>query len=284
MVYEISLPDYRYGKLKPNEDSSTMEGNVLCVADGVTRDPLYPKDFFGDKGDKREFFKNYPRPSRAKTTADLFCKELIKTIKKENKISKTAVRSGFLAANNAIADLNKRYIKKVDYLVSDYYACVASVAVIENNRIFWGFITDCGVIVFDKKGKLKFKTPNQMKDFEGYRDKVLKIDWRKADDRKLVRSQYRNKPEKIVNGKLISYGALTGEKEAEYFMSFGELGFEIGDLVIVYTDGFEETLTHKDFLKKFRTKEEFINFSNKLASQDYYLYGKERTLAAIEIE
>ena len=84
--------------------------------------------------------------------------------------------------------------------------------------------------------------------------------------------------------KLISYGALTGEKEAEYFMSFGELGLEIGDLVIVYTDGFEETLTHKDFLKKFRTKEEFINFSNKLASQDYYLYGKERTLAAIEIE
>lgn len=288
MIYKVTLPNLLYGHLKPPpEDSILVDGEIFCVADGITRDPISPKDFTNLSYE--EVLKKYPNPSGARFAADLFCESFVKSLK--NKIpSIEKVRNAFISGNKEISKLNKKYIKKVDYLVNDFFGCVASGGMIYNNRLYWGGICDCGIIVYDKLGKSKFQTPNWMKPFEEYEQQNLqKPDYNFAmpSYRKMIRSEYRNNAKKIVNNKCVSYGALTGEKEAEKFMNFGEIGLSKGDLVVLYTDGFKSTVQHKNFFTMIYQKTEsmveqsFIPYSLLLAKQDYHKFGRERTLIAI---
>ena len=282
MIYKITLPNTKYGKLTPPEDAFLMDKKIFCVADGITRDPIAPKDFRGESAE--ELLKNYPRPSGAKIAADLFCKEFVKTLKQGN-----LVKQAFIAGNNAIAGLNKKNLKKVDYLVNDFWACVACGGVIKNNILCWGAITDCGVAVFDKKGKIRFQTPVYMTEFANYEKTYLRkpdFNWALPEYRKMIRQEFRNRPDKIFKGKCVSYGALTGEKAAEKFMHFGEIKLERGDLVTFYSDGFYPMINHKDFFNKINhhandvIDKNLIPFSQKLAKEDYKKYGKEKTLVA----
>ena len=129
-----------------------------------------------------------------------------------------------------------------------------------------------------------------MKPFEEYEKKNLqKPDFNFAQPkyRKIIRSEYRNNAKKIVNNKCVSYGALTGEKEANKFMNFGEIRLNKGDLIVFYSDGFEYTVQHRKFFKIIYQKNEsladqhFIPYTLSLAKQEYYKFGRERTLIAI---
>ncbi|MFH1564298.1 MAG: PP2C family serine/threonine-protein phosphatase [bacterium] len=287
MIYKVSLPNLLYGHLMPPEDSMLVEGKIFCVADGITRDPTSPKDFTNLSIE--ESLKNYPSPSGARFAADIFCESFVKSLNKKV-LSLNTVRNAFIFGNKQIAKLNKKSVKKVDYLVNDFFGCVASSGVIYNSRLFWAGICDCGIIVYNKNGKIKFQTPNWMKPFEEYE----KLNLQKRDFnfampkyRKMIRSEYRNNAKKIVENKCVSYGALTGEKEAEMFMNFGEIGLSKGDLVVFYTDGFEATMQHKKFFKTIYHNTEslveqaFVPFSLSLAKEDYNKFGKERTLIAV---
>lgn len=287
MIYKIFLPNSLYGHLMPSEDSLFFDEKIFCVADGITRDPIFPKDFTNRKIEN--ILKQYPNPSGARLSADMFCEMFVKSLKNKN-TSIEKVRNAFIVANKAIAKLNRKYIKKIDYLVNDFFGCVASGGVIENNKLYWGGICDCGIIIYNKNGRIKFQTPNWMKPFEYYEIKHLRkknFDWLKFDYRKLIRSEYRNNAKKIINNKCISYGALTGEKSAEHFMNFGEIKLSKGDLIVFYTDGFEATVQHKNFFSIIYQNsislmdQKFIPFSLTLEKKDHDKYGKERTLIAI---
>lgn len=287
MIYKVSLPNDLHGHLMPPEDSMRIEGRIFCVADGITRDPVSPKDFTNLSIE--ELLKKYPNPSGARLAADAFCESFIKSLNNKVPTLKT-IRNAFIYGNKKINELNNQYIKKVDYLVNDFFGCVASGGVIYNNKLFWGGICDCGIIVYDKSGKIKFQTPNWMKPFKEYEKQNLRkkdFNFAMAKYRKMIRSEYRNNPKKIYKNKCVSYGALTGEKEAEKFMNFGKIGINKGDLVVFYTDSFEATVQHKKFFKTIYQRTEslidqaFIPFSLSLAKEDYNKFGKERTLIAV---
>jgi len=287
MMYKIALPNFLYGHLMPPEDSMLNEGKFFCVADGITRDPIFPKDFANKSIE--DSLKKYPNPSGARFAADIFCESFVRSLR-NNTPSIEKIRQAFVFGNKKIAELNKRHIKKVDYLVNDFFGCVSIGGVIYKNKLFWGGICDCGIIIYNKKGDVKFQTPNWMKIFEEYEKKNLQkpdFDFAQSKYRKMIRSEYRNNAKKIVNNKCVSYGALTGEKQAEIFMNFGEIELSKGDLIVFYSDGFESTMQHKIFFKTIYQKTEslvdqaFIPFSLSLAKQDYNKFGKERTLIAI---
>lgn len=287
MIYKVSLPNILYGHLMPPEDSTLVEGKIFCVADGITRDPISPKDFTNMSID--DSLKKYPNPSGARFVADIFCESFVKFLSKKDPTLKT-IRNAFIFGNKKIAELNKKHIKKVDYLVNDFFGCCASGGVINKNKLCWGGICDCGIIIYDKNGKVKFQTPNWMKLFEKYENKHLRkkgFNWPMPEYRKMIRSEYRNNAKKTVNNKCVSYGALTGEKKAEEFMNFGEIGLSKGDLIVFYSDGFEYTVQHKKFFKTIYQKDKnladqhFIPYTLSLAKQDYHKFGRERTLIAI---
>jgi len=287
MIYKVFLPNHLYGHLMPPEDSMLADGKTFCVADGITRDPISPKNFTNLSIE--DLLKKYPNPSGARLAADIFCKSFVKHLKNKKTISIKTIRNAFIFGNKKIAEINKKYIRKIDYLINDFFGCVASGGVIYKNKLFWGGICDCGIIIYNKNGRVKFQTPDWMEPFKKYEDKCLRkrnFDWFMPEYRKMIRSEYRNNAQKIVNNKCVSYGALTGEKEAEKFINFGEIRLNKGDLIVFYTDGFAATVQHKKFFKTIYQETEslvdqhFLPFTLLLAKQNYHKFGKERTLIA----
>lgn len=278
MIFSITLPNTKYGHLMPIEDAFIVKDKVFCVADGITRDPVSPIDF-GNLS-QEQLLKNYPNPSGATMAAKLFCKEFSEFTGKEK-----SIKESFIYANNAISDLNKKHINKVDYLVNDFYACVASAGIIRENKLYWGQIGDCGIIIFDKEGKVKFKTENGLASFLEYINGKEEL-WGKPKRRKLIRSQFRNNPKQIIDGEVVSYGALTGEKAAEFFMKFGVVDLEEGDLIVFYSDGFEYLVKQPSFFqslykeKETEVKKSFLSFDKSRSQKDNYKFGHERTLIA----
>lgn len=284
MICRISLPNIRYGHLTPPEDSISFRDGVFAIGDGITRDPSSHMDF--KKQNIEEILADYPNPSGARFVADIFCEAFVESGNKD--VSRSEIIRRFIQANRKIAQLNKKSIKKVDYLVNDFYGSAAAGAVLSKGKLFWGVIADCGVIIFSKTGKRKFQSPNSMAIFERFtKNGKIKFKWETAEGRKLVRSQYRNNPKQMINGVCASYGALTGEKTAEAFIYTGVEDIANGDLIVVYSDGFEPLLKHPKFFKTVYNKSEsifeqkLIPFSLGLAKADYEKYGKERSLIAM---
>ena len=89
----------------------------------------------------------------------------------------------------------------------------------------------------------------------------------------------------IKGGKIVGYGALTGETAAEFFFEFGTVNLDPGDLVVFYSDGFADTLKEPGFrdaiIKSFKNKQVLIGFDSPLAVRDYKKFGHERSLISI---
>lgn len=286
VVYNLSLPNSRYGHLMPPEDALAMAEGVYVVADGITRDPLGIKDFTGYTWE--ELLATYPQTSGAAIAAEVFCRRFVKAIG-EQPISQEGVRRSFVAGNNAIRLLNDQRVAKVDYLINDYCACVAAGGVIDAGQLLWGCIGDSGVAIYTRGGQLKFISPNGVADFANFAPQIG-FDWNKPAGRKLIRSRYRNNPNVIENGICVSYGALTGEKPAEHFMDFGTEDLEKGDLVVFFSDGFAPMLNDPEFFTRLYQRSPdhvdsmLLPYLDGLAIQDPELYGKERSLISILYE
>lgn len=231
----------------PIEDSFGFDKkkSFLAVADGVTRDPVevLPET-------KAEFAVNYPNPSPAKITSDIFTEQFLK-IRNYNLKS---VRLAFKYANDKIRNWNRLHIPKPDYLTRDLAGCVASGAIIQGNQFWYGFICDCGIAVFDESGKLKFRTQDEgpaKHDKYIWRDKRLQnISWRKPKARRIIREYYRNNPlEKH------SFGVLTGQSNALRYIRAGSGRLKKGDILVVYTDGLEPIIFSEEFSNILRRKD-----------------------------
>ena len=254
----------------PVEDQYYASDNEAIVADGITRDPIGISAF--SKTTKREFLEKYPRPSGAELAAKEICSTFPET--------KGSLVDRLIETNKSVKRLNDEYIPECDYLENDYYGAVASCICIKDNILYYAYICDCGVIVYDKFGNTKFKTED---DKEIYSDPFVNnigISWNLPEARKIVRSEYRNNINKVVDGNCISYGALTGEESAINFIRSGQLKIEEGDIIIVYSDGVTYYLNDKEFINHIINfnKDTFEKYIEEKSKEDYDKYGKEKTL------
>jgi serine/threonine protein phosphatase PrpC len=284
ILYQVTLPSHKHGHRVPPEDSFSYDDKIFAIADGITRDPTYHLDF-RKKIVEKIFEKHYPNPSGARVVADIFCKTFIATIKLHQ-----TTKKAFLIANKNIASYNKHHLKKVDYLVNDLYGCTAVGAYIKGKKLYWSVIGDSGVAVFNCNGRLKYRSLNSVAIFEKYvANGKIKFNWNTTAGRKSVRSQYRNNPNMKIGKVCVSYGALTGENNAESFIYSDKASLQSGDLIILFTDGFASYLDDKKFVKILLQKssssidQKMLPYSLSKALLDDDRFGKERTLIAVRV-
>lgn len=254
----------------PIEDHYYAKDHIAIVADGITRDPIGVFDL--KSVSFNQFLEKYPRPSGA----ELAAKEIVKTFELEN----GSLKERLIKCNTMVKILNEKNIKNCDYLQNDYYGAVASAALIENGYLKYAYICDCGIVIYDKNGSIKFQTEDDKEKYSDPYCNNIGIPWNLPEARIIVRRDYRNNLNNIKEGKCVSYGALTGEENAIYFIREGKIKLDIGDIVVVYSDGFNQILNIKDFINEIINFNEmsFERYIDKISKVDYEKYGKEKTL------
>ena len=254
----------------PIEDQFYASETEAIVADGITRDPIGIADL--STCSFEEFLEKYPRPSGAELAAKVICDTFSKT---NGSLIKRLIK-----CNEGVRKLNHKYILKCDYLENYYYGAVASCIGIKNNILNYAYICDCGIIVYDKLGNIKFQTND---DKELYSDPYINkigISWNLPESRVIVRRDYRNNLSNIQDNNCVSYGAITGEESAIEFIKTGQFELSDGDIIVVYSDGFTKFLHDKHFISKILhfKKDEFERYIETKSKSDYEKYGKEKTI------
>ena len=265
----------KYGFKPIAEDYYKIENNIFCIADGVTRDDIngnavpYPKN----KKEVEKWIELYPNPSGAYEAAKITADTFVELLKKEEKVNKEAILKVAREANSAVWNINKG--RKIDYLKEDLYCCEAVGGIVQDDKLYAFSIGDCHISAYDEEFNLLFTSINNHKYFEDFLYNIYmkqnEYDWNKPECRKMVRRDYRNKPDKKLEGKDISFGAFTGEKEAEYYIDLYEVDLKNTKYICAYSDGYEPY---------FETKEKVQKLIN--APQSSAMEGKERTLIIYE--
>lgn len=258
------------------EDQFYATDDEAIVADGITRDPIGISDLSGLT--QQDFLENYPKPSGGFLAAKEICNTFSNTV--------GTLKDRLIKCNNNLKKLNAKYILKCDYLENDYYGAVASCITIKNNILDYAYICDCGIIVYDSLGNIKFQTEDDKKLHSDPFINQLGISWNLPEARIIVRRDYRNNLSNIHNGKCISYGALTGEDSAISFIRNGQIQLVSGDIVLVYSDGFNNFLHDKDFISQIINfqKDNFESYIKIKSQSDYENYGKEKTIVLFKIK
>lgn len=226
-------------KGKPNEDFLySLSDRVFAVADGLTR--------FVSQG------KDYPNPSPAGAAAEFFSEVAAMSIEGLIRLgqltadrTEEAIREAFSDANTAIRRLNEsNSITKetTDYLENDFASCVGALGMLVKSTLYHGYIGDCGLLVYDSKSSMpKFMTANDMALLEDFREawgwfkEMSGVDMaeEKIARRLFWAKDLRNKP----GSPCLTYGALTGEREALAYMKIGKIELGVGDTAIFFSDG-----------------------------------------------
>lgn len=241
--------------LMPGEDSFNIdyENGIFAVADGVTRDPYRVLPDIKTLVGKIKFSLGYPRPSPAKIAADIFTETFHLVLRDyilPNRNEK-AIRTAFEETNRRIGGWNSQNMQNPDYVLKDFAGCVASGISLNQELVYLGFLTDCGVAIFDENGNLRFRTENQGPDKHDtyiWQDKRLNgIGWRNPEARKIIRRDYRNKPSEEH-----SFGVLTGEETAMHYVRTAREELKPGEYLFVYTDGLEPIIFSGEFADKLK--------------------------------
>ena len=257
------------------EDYFKVEDNIFCVADGVTRDSIYGESipYPKNKQEVEEWIKVYPNPSGAYEAAKICAESFVeKLLEYDKKIDENVILDAIRIANNKIAKINEN--RKIDYLANDLFCCVAVGGCIIENTLYCFSIGDCHITAFDENFNIKFNTINNHKQFEDYLEiysKENEYDWNNPKDRVMVRRDFRNKPGKLYNNKEISFGVLSGEKEAEHYIDVYKVDLSQIKYICAYSDGCEPFFETKEIAKKIILEPEQLKNE-----------GKERTLVIYE--
>lgn len=260
-----------------SEDYFKVINNSFCVADGVTRDTIdgnsvgYPKS----EQEAKDWIQKYPNPSgafeAAKVTSDTFVEEIEKV--SDNSITEEVVRQSIYTANENVAKINKN--RKINYIEEDYYCCEAVGGRIVNDTLYCFSIGDCHITLVDEDFNIIFTTINNHKRFEEFLDNVYsknnKFDWNNAEDRKMVRKDYRNNPRKRYKGEEVSFGAISGELEAMHYVDTYTVDLKEVKYICAYSDGCEPFFEEKSKIKELITNLDIFDSE-----------GKERTLVIYE--
>ncbi len=260
----------------PMEDQFYADDYEVIVADGITRDPIGVSDL--NACSFQQMLEKYPRPSGGELAARTVTQTFANTV--------GDLKERLIKCNQAVKELNRIYIQKCDYLQNDYYGAVAACVQIDGNTLHYAYICDCGIIVYNKSGDIKFQTED---DKERYSDPYINqigIPWNLPEARVIVRRDYRNNLDNIKNGKCVSYGALTGEETAISFIKSGQLELSVGDIVAVYSDGFTPFLKDAQFIELLyhfnQIKFETLIHSKSIENPEQY--GKEKTIVLMKMD
>lgn len=282
--YTVLLPNTRLGHVVPPEDAAAANCNhhIFCVADGVTLGPI---PYAPDRLTEAELREHYPNPSPARVAADICC--AVVTDHVDARIG-CHLRTRFLAANRAIAQLNADRPCPINYRDHDYYCCVAAAVKVhqERRQLSWCYIGDCGVALYRKDGRLDFRTPDAIDPFVGH---MLAIggEYDSPQPREETRRVYRNRIVRNERGVNVGYGALSGEAGAEEYILTGEAPLEAGDLIIVYSDGLTKMLDRPGFFEVVyqptasRMEQRFLPWALNLRREHPRQFVKETTMTAI---
>lgn len=224
-------------KERPNEDYCLVSEKypIFSIADGVSR--------------TRNPDGIYPDPSGARLAAELFCQESVASLESHfEKASLETLREVFFNANFAIRLLNiaQGIPEKLDYLVNDYFGTCGVAAFIKGNILYYGYLGDCGVRIYNQKDFLKLISVNDVGPPEEYRDSLT---FNSKEERwRFWRKVLRNRPEAGYP----TYGVFTGEPEVECYYHLGEAKLASGDLIFLYSDGFLQFIEKAEFRELFR--------------------------------
>ena len=268
----------------PVEDSYYANDCFAIVADGITRDPVGVLDLYSVSFEEAK--RLYPRPSGGELAAQEltnFAMKYIKRIDMQDDIEQ-AMCDLLIEGNRSIKELNDRFVPECDYLQNDYYGTVGACASIVANQLYYSYICDCGIIVYDKDGNIKFQTEDDKAVYsDSYIDEIG-IPWNLPEARVIVRRDYRNNIYNIQDNQCVSYGALTGEKDAVSFIRSGFINVDSTDTIVVYGDGFTNLLHLPDFINLVAhfDCDTFEQYVEKISNTDYERYGKEKTLVIMK--
>ena len=267
MITGFTARNLMHKLLLPEEDSFSFsdEGTAklvrLAVADGVT---LNFEDGISVDKSFRSLIKilsgKYPKPSRAKMASNDFCQSSTNapSILSSGEISQQDITDAFRFANESITEFNANL--KLDYLPDDLAGCTASLAVVKAKDVFYGFICDSGLVVFNSNGDIHFKTKSEMVYGEEH---IRNFDWRNPKFREYWRGKYRNNPENRSDktGELASFGVLNGQPQALAYVRTGEFELKDKQILMLYTDGLTKLMGEGIFRDKIREGTEKRDFS-----------------------
>jgi len=233
-------------KNKPNEDflHVSRSSQIFTVADGISRSV--------EKGGE------YPVPSPASLASKEFClsawlsirtrSSVKKSLDQGSSLSEADIMSAFHKANLDIAELNESLgiTPKLDYFENDLAGCVAVLGVLDTVSspplLRFGYIGDCGLLVFDKDLNPVFLSDNnEIGPLELFRENTMFAD--KKDKMVFWRKKLRNRP----NAPHLTYGSLTGEEEALAYVKTESISFEPGLIGVLFSDGILPYIFHPRF-------------------------------------
>lgn len=271
-IFSASYTDFIKFNKKPNEDFFLISSRypLFAIADGVTQ----------------SLFENgkYAYPAGARVAAQIFCFSVIEYLENHLLSKKEVIKKAFDFANQRIWELNKNegMVEKLDYDVYDLFDTVGIVGFLKNKKeLFYGYVGDCGLAIFDKDNKLKFQTEDQVKKVKERVRKIYK-NWdelSKREKTKIFHKEFRNNPSGF------GYGSFSGEKGVRRYYQVGKRNLRKGELVVFYSDGFLEYLKFLEFLKilRKRDKNKLDEFTFKKARENYEKFGTDRTLISFSL-
>ena len=239
------------------EDAFIANDNVFCVADGVTRERLDRKVFSYPETleEALDLIKNYPNPSGASIAANLCVDSFTDFISKQDNISKDILKYAVQLCNKKIAKLN--YHRKIDYTQNDYFACVACGGIIKDNTLYCFGIGDTQIRVLDSDYNTIFSTKptTQALSLKKYKTPFWfdalyhqKSNWNSEKFRGYYRRNVRNNVLFRILKKH-TFGALTGEKRAMFFVNTYEVPLENAKYILAHSDGCDDCLLNKEQIK-----------------------------------
>lgn len=281
-VFSATYRDFVRFDVKPNEDavliSDLQAGKqiILAVADGVTQ----------------SHYKSgrYALPYGAKLAAKIFCKNTVGYLEKNYSLIRTngritnLIKESFDIANKKVRELNVKHglvDKRMDYLQHDWFDTVGVTAVIIKNTLHYGFVGDCGLIIFNKHNKKIFQTKDMVRPAVKRYEKMYPDHLSFSAEKRtfIIRHDFRNNPDKT------GYGSFTGEENVQYYYAFGSKKLQKGDMFVLYSDGFFNLLKDAEFIKvlRLRDKKKLTKFVMQKAKENPKKYGDDRTFASVII-
>jgi serine/threonine protein phosphatase PrpC len=216
LTSDMALRDGEQRSDKPMEDcAAALDGDgIYVVCDGVTRTAKPGA---------------YPNPSPATLAANLAMRTVLAHLQvgASSANPKRRLLDSLESANAAIAELNAPILPKLDYLENDLVGTVLAVCLRSGRQLHYAYIGDCWVRLL-REGQALLLTPPQTAGVAAYRKQLT----HGVDPIVAVRRNLRNRGD-AADG----YGCLTGEPSAMDFVRLGFIELQLGDRIIVATDG-----------------------------------------------
>jgi serine/threonine protein phosphatase PrpC len=274
----------RYDTVSPEYENHPREDYHLCsskypifiVADGVTL--------------KRNTEGLYPTPSGAYELAKLFCHTIIENAENMyEQFSEEKLNELFKIGNEVAKKFNEslgRNKESIDYREFDLFAATTAFVIIKESRVYWWSLGDSGITAFDENKSNIFQSPEAWPDEKEKISATGNTPLTDTEFNKLKKRLFRNAL--TEEGERFGYGVITGEDSACVYLNTGSFTLKKGFLILIYTDGYENYIPLSEFVKTFNNWTDdidtrFDDFILQKSREDSNLYGREKTIVAVEV-